>query len=210
MRNNETLLLPGGIYHVYNHANGLESLFKTKENYTFFLKRYGQFINPIAETYAYCLMPNHIHFVVQIKRQDELQRVNDIFRISREEEPEELSEKDTQLYISQVFGNLFSSYGQAFNRQQKRKGSLFIPNFRRKLVDNDAYLINLIHYIHSNPVHHGFTKSMMDWEFSSIHAYWLEKKTKIAKGGILELYEGKDGFISKHQTPLNLNDEFEI
>jgi REP element-mobilizing transposase RayT len=210
MRNNETLLAPNGIYHIYNHANGMESLFKTRENYIFFLNRYGQFINPVAETLAYCLMPNHIHFVVKIKDQYEIQKANDVFRISREEEPEQLSDKNTQLYISQVFGNLFSSYGQAFNKQQGRKGSLFIPNFRRKWVDSNGYLANLIPYIHSNPVHHGFTKNVLDWEFSSIHAYWLEKKTHIARSKVLELYEGKEGFIERHQTPIDLNDEFEI
>ena len=188
----------------------MENLFKTRENNVFFLKRYGQFINPIADTLAYCLMPNHIHFAIQIKNQEEIQKANNDFRISREEEPNELSVKETQLYISQVFGNLFSSYGQAFNLQQKRKGSLFIPNFRRREVDNNAYFVNLIHYIHSNPVHHGFTKTMLDWEFSSIHAYWLEKKTQIVKEKMLALYGGKDEFTSRHHTHLDLNDEFEI
>ena len=41
-------------YHIYNHANGSENLFRSDENYYFFLKRWGKYIEPVAETYAYC------------------------------------------------------------------------------------------------------------------------------------------------------------
>ena len=54
-------------YHIYNHAVGQDNLFKKDENYNFFLKKYANYINPIADTFAYCLMPNHFHFLVRIK-----------------------------------------------------------------------------------------------------------------------------------------------
>ena len=59
-------LLPGRMYHLYNHANGEESLFREDDNYRYFLHKYVEHISPIAETYAYCLMPNHFHFFVRI------------------------------------------------------------------------------------------------------------------------------------------------
>ena len=61
-----------GIYHIYNHANGDENLFRNNQNYLYFLKRYAHFIHPIAKTYAYCLMPNHFHVLVKIRSKEEI------------------------------------------------------------------------------------------------------------------------------------------
>jgi putative transposase len=49
---------PKRFYHVYNHANGTENLFCQDENYHYFIKLWAKYIEPIADTYAYCLMPN--------------------------------------------------------------------------------------------------------------------------------------------------------
>ncbi len=64
---------PAKFYHLYNHANGNENLFRNEENYLFFLKKFAFYVNPIADTYAYCLMPNHIHFLIAIKEEKELE-----------------------------------------------------------------------------------------------------------------------------------------
>ena len=50
-------------YHLYDHAVGDENLFRNENNYKYFLKKYAEYFNPIAETYAYCLMPNHWGYV---------------------------------------------------------------------------------------------------------------------------------------------------
>lgn len=60
-------LLPDTSFHIYNHANGFENIFREAENYRFFLEKYQLHITPIAETYAYCLMPNHFHLVIRIR-----------------------------------------------------------------------------------------------------------------------------------------------
>ncbi|MBN2730712.1 MAG: hypothetical protein JXR53_15915, partial [Bacteroidales bacterium] len=57
----------GNYYHVYNRAIGGEKLFLEKENYEYFLFKWQEFINPIADIYAYCLMPNHFHFLLKLK-----------------------------------------------------------------------------------------------------------------------------------------------
>ncbi len=63
-------LKPNEMYHIYNHANGNDNLFRNEENYAYFLKRYAYFIHPIAKTYAYCLMPNHFHLLVKIRSEE--------------------------------------------------------------------------------------------------------------------------------------------
>ena len=59
-------------YHIYNYANGNENLFREQKNYEYFLEKYKQHINPIAETIAWCLMPNHFHLLVKIKTEEEI------------------------------------------------------------------------------------------------------------------------------------------
>jgi len=60
-------LQPSRFYHIYNHANGSENIFRDAENYRFFLEKYELYISPVAETFAWCLMPNHFHLLIQIR-----------------------------------------------------------------------------------------------------------------------------------------------
>ena len=103
-------------YHIYNHANGDENLFREKKNYHFFLKKYHQHIDPIAETIAWCLMPNHFHLLVKIKSEEEMK--NSTF--SKFETLEKLIRleklEDKNNFISKQFSNFFSSYTQSFNK----------------------------------------------------------------------------------------------
>ena len=164
-------------YHIYNHANGCENLFDNEGNYYFFLKQYGKYMSPILDTFAYCLMPNHIHLAVKIKPETEF-KLLESYNLSK-------SYDNSEKYISKQFANLFSSYTQAFNKQQNRKGSLFMQNFKRKLIDSDNYLKQLIIYIHPNPVHHGFVKDLRDWEFLSFKSFFSSRETKLKrKGGL--------------------------
>jgi len=64
--------LPDKIYHVYSHANGNENIFKSDENFRFFLEKYNLYIQPVARTFAYCLMPNHFHFLIQVNTEKKL------------------------------------------------------------------------------------------------------------------------------------------
>lgn len=63
----------GLTYHIYNHANGNEILFRENENFLFFLDKFKEYIHPIVDVYAYCLMPNHFHFLLRVKAREELQ-----------------------------------------------------------------------------------------------------------------------------------------
>lgn len=65
-------LPPQGIYHIYTHANGSDNLFREDENYRYFLRKYSEYIHPIAETFAYCLMPNHVHFMIRVRVEEEV------------------------------------------------------------------------------------------------------------------------------------------
>jgi REP element-mobilizing transposase RayT len=62
-------------YHIYTHPNGSENPFRSDENFRYFLKRYAAFIPSVADSLAWCLMPNHLHLLVRIKREEEIVKV---------------------------------------------------------------------------------------------------------------------------------------
>jgi REP element-mobilizing transposase RayT len=187
-------LEPGQMYHIWTHANGDENLFREDLNYVYFLEKYSYYIEPVAETYAYCLMPNHLHLMVKVKEEEEileflrkktsnpnLQGFGNLGGFSR--------------VTSQQFSNLFNSYTKSSNKFYNRKGSLFIPNFKRKLINSDNYFRTLIAYIHNNPVHHGFTSTPGQWPHSSWHAYLQQKITKLKREGGMSWFGGRDEFL---------------
>jgi putative transposase len=195
MKNYEIPLSPENYCHIYNHANGSDNLFLNSENYRYFLQRYATFINPIADTFVYCLMPNHIHFLIRVKDKLELQKSYQYKKQSRKT----LLEEDIPNYLSREFASLFSSYSQAFNRQNCRKGSLFNPNFKRKLVETDEYFTQLVYYIHANPVHHGFVKDLSAWNYSSYHAFLSHKQTNLQRDEVLNWFGNVDSFKTFHE-----------
>jgi putative transposase len=130
-------LYPDKYYHIYNHGNANDNIFLSEENYNYFLKRYAFFINPIANTLAYCLMPNHFHFVIHIKNENEIQKL----LTEKSLKEIELHPEKFSFFISKQFSNLFNSYSKAFNKMHARNGKLFRIPFRRKLLDTDAYLL---------------------------------------------------------------------
>ncbi len=61
-------LIPDKIYHIYSRAVGDEKLFKSDENYRYFLQKFKNYILPIADIYTWTLLPNHFHFMIRIKK----------------------------------------------------------------------------------------------------------------------------------------------
>ncbi len=189
---------PSRTYHIYNHANGGDDLFREEANYHYFLGKWKKYIDPVCHTIAYCLMPYHFHAMVEIKVRellvDELvsrKKLEVIKHLRGLSEVESVSSlkmilKDDNLsttidlegiyeiltnFIIQQFSNLFNGYTKAINKRYRRYGSLFAPNFRRKPVDDPDYARRLIRYIHRNPVNHRFTGDLAEWPYSSWQAY---------------------------------------
>ena len=192
---------PGILYHLYNHGNGDDNIFRCDENYYYFLRKYKEYIYPIAETYAYNLMPNHFHFVLRIRNVDDL---FDYFDISRNSHLNVYSN-----LLSRKFSNFFNGYTKAFNKMFDRTGKLFRSSVKRKRITDINYLIRLIHYVHFNAVHHGFVNNMEDWEFSSYYDYNSRKENIIDFQQVLNWFEGVENFIGKHKEIPLFKIEFE-
>lgn len=197
-------LQPDLFYHIYNHAVDKNNIFVSERNYEFFLQRYAEHIEPIANTYAFCLLPNHFHFAVKIKSPDEIKELRTLSKFQT------LTKFTTGNFLSKQFSNLFSSYTQAFNKQQDRSGTLFQRPFKRKPIDNNEYFKNLIYYIHYNPVHHGFVRDLRDWKWSSFESYFSEKATKLKRDEVISWFKDKNSFYLYHKKQIDEKMFFEF
>ena len=201
-------LQPNCSYHIFNHANGFENIFIEDENYRFFLDKYNQYILPIAETYAYCLLPNHFHLVVRIRRKEILEEVFRNFKSTNFSKVQnfgkvEVTDNMIEYYISKQFANLFSCYTQSFNKVNKRRGSLFLKNFRREPIKNKAYFMNAVIYTHRNPVHHAFCDRYTDWSYTSFCEIKERNRQIIEVDKLLRMFGGRDSFIDLHEQSAN-------
>ncbi|MGY6521222.1 MAG: transposase [Mongoliitalea sp.] len=154
----------GQSYHVYNHAIGSENIFREQENYRYFLHQYKKYLGGYVDTYAYCLMPNHFHFLIRVR--EDLAGFENLPGLS----PAKLGHASKNPVIK-AFSDFFNSYSKAFNRRFERRGSLFLEPFKRIPILTESQWQETFLYIHLNPVKHNFVKKHEDWKWSSWEAY---------------------------------------
>ena len=176
------LIEKGHIYHIYNQGNNRQKIFFNRENYFFFLGKMKEYIMPYADIMAWCLMPNHFHWMVYV-------RETDIFR-SRGATQSRTPTISDNISFNKSIGILLASYTRAINNQENITGSLFREKTKAECLTafngitpsffNTEYgtIMNIpdpereypqicFNYIHNNPVKAGLVKSAEDWEFSS-------------------------------------------
>lgn len=158
-------------YHIFNRAVGNELLFRSEENYRFFLEKYRTFLAESVETISYCLLPNHFHFFV---------RVND------------------ETNISTQWKRLFQSYALAYNKAYKRTGTLFERPFKRKEVNQNEHISRLVRYIHQNPQKHGYINDFKDWKWSSFNEVYGQNCNRVTSTFAEDWFLSKSEFDSFH------------
>jgi len=171
------------VYHIFSHVNGKELIFREETNYQFFLKQLDKYILPIADIYSYCLLPNHFHLLLRFKN---FEGVN----IDEEHK-----------YLMKRFGDFLNSYAKAFNKMYERRGALFLNAVKRKKVTDEKYLMKVLHYIHNNPVNHGFVNKIDEWKHSSYISYLNpEKESKLERMEIMQYFDSLNVFRNYHQS----------
>ncbi len=164
-------LKSGYYYHIFNRGNNKEDIFIEEMNYTYFLNLLKKHITPIANIWSYCLLKNHFHLLLYTK--------------------EDPSDKN----ISQAFSNFFNSYSKSINKKHNRTGSLFQDRFKRKLIEKESYLRNLIVYINTNPILHNFVSDIYKYNHSSFLSLISDKKTLLSRNEVIGLFDDKENFI---------------
>jgi putative transposase len=137
-------LQAGNFYHIYNRGNNRQNIFFERDNYLHFLYLVREYLaTKGVDILAYCLMPNHYHFLVYLQNDN----------------------------LSPAMHRLSVAYTKAINKRFDRSGALFQGRFQTIHVNDPNYLIHLSRYIHLNPVKAGFVNRAEEWEFSSYPEY---------------------------------------
>ncbi len=134
----------GGLYHLITRGNNRQPIFGSDDDYRKFLLQLAhQRVRLPFYLYAYCLMPNHVHLLVE-------------------------RQKDS---ISRVMQRLLTAYSQYHNRKYRKSGHLLQGRYKAILCQSDQYLAELVRYIHLNPVRAKMVRSPREFRYSSHRAY---------------------------------------
>ncbi|MEO7313099.1 MAG: hypothetical protein ABIX01_22130 [Chitinophagaceae bacterium] len=188
--------------HVTSKAVGTNVLFQNDENRKYFLLKYGAYANGYFDTYAYCLLENHTHWL--IKCTDE-----DLLKSHLETLPKDSLKKHQKKYLNGElnfseavefqFKDFFISYAMSFNKMFKRSGSLFISPIKRILLEDDSHLTHLIVYIHANILKHKIGNDFINYRWSSYQAIITNALISVSRNEVLEWFGGRDAFIKSHK-----------
>lgn len=194
-----TPLFPGNTYYLIAHAVGSEQLFREQENYRFFLARFFFYAQPVVKTITYCLMPNHFHFMIQVRSE---QDIGSFYHQKKNSEP--VAEM-LPVFVMQQFSNLLNSYSKAYNKVYKRRGALFVDHLKRIEVNDDQYFTALVLYVHNNPVKHGFCSAAGEWKWSGYHEILSDAPTYLERNEVLQWFGGRTPFMKSHESALGIN-----
>ena len=129
-----------------------------------------------VKIYAYCIMSNHFHLLLQAELKD----------------------------LSAFMAKVLASYAQYYNYRHKRIGYVFQDRFRSQCVEEESYFWNCVRYIHLNPVKAGICRDMEEYKCSSISEYYQvqDEEDRILWEGVLRIsrkrFGNKRTFIDFH------------
>jgi REP element-mobilizing transposase RayT len=149
----------GGLYHVISRGNNRRKIFHSDADYLRFtgILELQKSKLPFY-LYAYCLMPNHFHLLIE--------RCDDS--------------------ISRIMQRALTTYSQYHNRKYRKIGHLFQGRYKSILCQSDRYLGELVRYIHLNPVRAKMVKRPEDFSYSGHRAYLgLDKSGLVDTGPVL-------------------------
>ena len=135
---------PDAVYHVMNRGLNRKRVFLDKKDYEVFLATIEEGCRLFnVNAHAYCLMPNHYHILVCTPLGN----------------------------ISRFMRHLNGVYTQRFNRSHHRDGPLFRGRYKGILVQKDSYLLEVVRYIHKNPVKAKIVERLSQFKWSSHKSY---------------------------------------
>jgi REP element-mobilizing transposase RayT len=124
---------PGALHHIICRGIERRNIFRDDTDRDNFVERFGRVISETQTLcYAWALMPNHFHLLLQTGN----------------------------VTISTVMRRLLTGYAVSFNRRHRRTGHLFQNRYKSILCQKDTYLLELVRYIHLNPLRSGLVNSL--------------------------------------------------
>lgn len=148
--------IENAFYHVFNRGLNKQNIFSDNADYLTFLKRLvtlkkeKEFDHSI---YAYVLMPNHFHLLIQTRK----------------------------ISLSKIMTSLLTSYSMYFNKKYERVGILFQNRFKSKLCDKETYLLGASRYILLNPLEANIVSDLSQYYWSSYQDMFENPKIKVVE-----------------------------
>ena len=134
---------PNAWYHIMNRGRRAENIFKDEKDYAMFVELLQEAsVAWNVRISAYCLMPNHYHLLIQTPEAN----------------------------IARCMRHISGVYTQKFNRRHGFDGPLFRGRYKSILIDADIYLLQLVRYVHRNPLKAGLC-DMDKYKWSSHKGY---------------------------------------
>jgi len=166
-------LLDGLTYHVLNRGNGGQAIFHKEQDYRSFIELMKEAKERSSvKIFAYCLMPNHFHLVLQPDRAYEL---------------------------SKWMQWLMTSHVRRYHRHYQTSGHVWQGRFKSFIVKEDDYLLTLLRYVEGNPVRAGMVGSAKDWPWSSCRER-IGGNHRLVDQSPLTLPENWDRYVSESLT----------
>lgn len=194
-------LKEGYFYHIYNRGAGRNKLFFSEDDYRDFLKKYEHYLSPAVQTFAWCLIENHFHCLIRPLTLEE----QVLFYLSNKEKFESGYYHGTQnpekisFNTSKQISHLMNSYTRYINKKKNRSGTLIEGPFKRIKVLDVSNFLNLICYIHRNPIHHKITKSYSSYPYSSYCDFIKKRKSFIELKQVIGKFGGIKNFVEAHK-----------
>ena len=140
---------PGAWYHVMNRGRRREKIFASSEDYEIFIVVLREAVEMWnLKVAAYCLMSNHYHLLLHTPDAN----------------------------ISRCMRHINGVYTQRYNRRHKKDGQLFRGRYKAVVVGGDSYLLEVLRYIHRNPLNAGPVQNLDDFKWSSHNGYTSRAK----------------------------------
>jgi len=139
------ILLDGGYYHILTRGNDRRKIFRYKQDYNYFLKIIKEYLAEFEVSILhYCLMPNHIHLLIQASKAKDLPK------------------------FMQAILQVYASY---FRKKYNSVGFVFQNRYKSYFIGKESYLFECARYIERNPIRAQIAGSSLDYPWSSFSYY---------------------------------------
>lgn len=178
---------PNLLYHVFARGNNRESIFFEDSDYQRFLSNLEKFRISLEYTiYAYCLLPNHFHILIQVNK----------------------------INLSKIMQILMTAYTMFINRKYGRVGHVFQGRFQSIIVEKETYLLQVQRYIHLNPVKARLVNRPETYPWSSYKLYFTKGNgfSDINTSVILDMFSDntvKQKYLFREFTLVGLKEDFD-
>ena len=133
--------LENGCYHIITRGNQKQSVFQATEDYQRYLYLLSKYKRKFGfKLYCFCLMPNHVHLLIQVSDPN---------------------------VLNKIMRGLNLSYTLYFNFRYKKVGHLWQDRYKSRIIQQDAYLLECINYIEANPVRASLAGEIEEYPWSS-------------------------------------------